>query len=106
MLVIGGSNGDDFIRIRPTANRDTIKVRIKRRTIQSNSAARLLLRLTASSSMHSQAMIDVQVADGIAISAWLYGGAGNYFLQGGAGDDILLGGLVRICFWAEPAAIS
>jgi autotransporter-associated beta strand protein len=35
---------------------------------------------------------DVQVAGSIAVSAWLYGEAGNDQLKGGAGHDVLLGG--------------
>src|SRR5262249_25621717 len=33
---------------------------------------------------------DVQVAAGISLPAWLYGGDGNDRLQGGAGNDVLL----------------
>src|SRR5262249_46307679 len=35
---------------------------------------------------------DVQVAGGVTLPAWLYGGAGNDRLKGGGGDDVLLGG--------------
>jgi Ca2+-binding RTX toxin-like protein len=35
---------------------------------------------------------DVQVAGGINLSAWLYGGDGNDRLKGGDGNDVLLGG--------------
>ncbi|MHB8973221.1 MAG: hypothetical protein ACYC3X_28765 [Pirellulaceae bacterium] len=35
---------------------------------------------------------DLQVADSITRSAWLYGGAGNDRLKGGAGHDVLQGG--------------
>lgn len=35
---------------------------------------------------------DVQVAGGIALSAWLYGGGGNDRLGGGAGHDVVVGG--------------
>ncbi len=35
---------------------------------------------------------DIQVSGSIALSAWLYGDAGNDRIKGGAGHDILLGG--------------
>jgi Ca2+-binding RTX toxin-like protein len=35
---------------------------------------------------------DIAVAGSIAVSAWLYGDAGNDRLQGGSGHDVLLGG--------------
>src|SRR5262249_40913002 len=35
---------------------------------------------------------DIQVAGGISLSAWLYGGSGNDRLKGGSGSNVLLGG--------------
>jgi uncharacterized delta-60 repeat protein len=35
---------------------------------------------------------DIQVAGGITLPAWLYGGAGNDRLKGGSGSNVLLGG--------------
>jgi Ca2+-binding RTX toxin-like protein len=35
---------------------------------------------------------DIEVSDGITLSAWLYGGSGNNRLRGGGGNDVLMGG--------------
>src|SRR5262249_45585056 len=77
VLVIGGSVGDDVIRIRPDQESEDIKVRINekdfcvrlRETFHAP-VGRIIVYAQAGDD-------DVEVAGGIDIPAWLYGGDGN-----------------------------
>jgi hypothetical protein len=45
---------------------------------------------------------DMEVARGVTLPAFLYGGAGNDYLQGGGGNDVLVGGAGRNDLIAGP----
>ncbi len=89
-LVIGGSDGDDVIRVRQGADSDTIQVVIKQKDyhIKIRGAFeppidRIIVYALAGDD-------NVQVDEDISISAWLYGGTGDDVLRGGGGDDTLV----------------
>jgi len=101
MLVVGGSTGDDTIRIEAEDdNSDAndkdaqyLKVKINehdegRTKIRGNYAlpvSRVVVYAQAGND-------DVKMDDSSTIPAWLYGGEGDDRLKGGAGNDVLLGG--------------
>lgn len=86
-LVVGGTLANDHIVITPGAAADQIAVTVNGTSLGSDFAP------TGHIFVYGQAgNDDIQVAGSIALSAWLYGGAGNDRLKGGAGHDILLGG--------------
>lgn len=92
VLVVGGSTGDDVIRLQRAAECGAIKVTIREREHH--------VRLHETFGppvdqiiVYAQAGDDeVHVAGGIGVSAWLYGDSGNDRLKGGQGDDLLVGG--------------
>ncbi|MBW3542341.1 MAG: PKD domain-containing protein [Planctomycetes bacterium] len=86
LLAVGGTLGDDDIRFTPGPNAGEIEVQLNGESLGVYTPGS---RLVA----HAQdGHDDVQVAGSIALSAWLYGDAGNDRLKGGAGHDVLDGG--------------
>jgi len=86
MLVVGGTTGADTIVFSPIGNAGGIRVTINGIAVGDFTPTG---RLVAFGQAGDD---DIQVAGGIANSAWLFGGAGNDRLKGGAGDDVLIGG--------------
>jgi Ca2+-binding RTX toxin-like protein len=85
-LAVGGTLGDDDIRLNPSDILGQTQVELAGLSVGSHDhAARLLV-------FGQDGDDDIQVAGSMNLSAWLDGGAGNDRLKGGAGHDVLLGG--------------
>ena len=83
MLVVGGTQGNDQIVLNPSHG---VKVLINGKS-QGNFAP------TSRVVVYGQDGNDnIQVAGGVRLPAWLYGGNGNDRLKGGNGNDFLFGG--------------
>ncbi|MBO0697984.1 MAG: autotransporter-associated beta strand repeat-containing protein, partial [Zavarzinella sp.] len=91
-LVMSGSDGDDVIRVRTGAGADTIQVAIKEKGNHARIRGTFALPIDRIVVYALAGNDNVKVEEGIGISAWLYGGAGDDRLQGGGGHDVLLGG--------------
>ena len=85
-LVIGGTVGDDAIRVDPVDNSDLVEVLINGVSHGTFSPTGRIVAFGLAGND------DMTVAGGIVRSAWLYGGLGQDRLKGGAGNDVLLGG--------------
>lgn len=86
MLVVGGTSGNDDIKVEPNGGPSEWRVKINGATIGVFSATERLI-------VYGQSGNDViEVAGSIQASAWLYGDAGDDNIKGGAGNDILFGG--------------
>jgi Ca2+-binding RTX toxin-like protein len=84
-LYVGGTTGNDTIVLSP-ADGGQVQVQINGSTIGTFApTSRLVVYAQAGND-------DVQVAGGITLPAWLYGGAGNDRLKGGSGNNVLVGG--------------
>jgi Ca2+-binding RTX toxin-like protein len=92
VLVIGGSDGDDVIRVRSGDDPDSIKVVIKDKEYHVKIRGAFAPPINRIVVYGLAGADNIQVSDSIHIASWLYGGAGNDRLNGGAGDDVLLGG--------------
>jgi Ca2+-binding RTX toxin-like protein len=83
MLVVGGTQGNDQITLNPSHG---VKVLMNGKS-QGNFAP------TSRVVVYGQNGNDnIQVAGGVRLSTWLYGGNGNDRLKGGNGNDFLFGG--------------
>jgi Ca2+-binding RTX toxin-like protein len=83
MLVVGGTQGNDQIVLNPSQG---VKVQINGKS-QGNFAP------TSRVVVYGQDGNDnIQVAGGVRLPAWLYGGNGNDRLKGAKGNDFLFGG--------------
>jgi Ca2+-binding RTX toxin-like protein len=85
-LLIGGTSGDDSITVNAGGPNGDISVVI-------NGVPRGRFSPTGRIVAYGYAgNDDLQVASGITLPAWLYGGDGNDRLKGGSGNNVLLGG--------------
>jgi hypothetical protein len=85
-LAVGGTLGNDRITFRPGTGNGTVVATLNGVVLgQFTPTGRIL-------AFGQDGNDDIQVDDGIQISAWLFGGAGNDHLQGGGGNDVLRGG--------------
>lgn len=85
-LIVGGTAGEDAIRVNPAGNTGSVEVLI-------NGVSQGTFNPTGRIVAFGQdGNDDMQVAGGIKLSAWIHGGLGNDRLKGGAGNDVLLGG--------------
>jgi Ca2+-binding RTX toxin-like protein len=85
-LYVSGTTGDDTIAITPSANTGAVEVSI-------NGVSQGIFTPQSRLVVYGQAGNDnIQVAGGVTLSAWLYGGAGNDRLYGGGGTSVMLGG--------------
>ena len=83
-LYVGGTTGNDNIDLTPSGG--SVRVRINGTDVGTFAPTGHIV-------VYAQAGDDdVQVAGGVGLDAWLYGGAGNDRLKGGAGNNVLLGG--------------
>jgi Ca2+-binding RTX toxin-like protein len=90
MLVIGGTTASDHIVVSRGARPGQVAVSINGVSLGNGFAP------TSRIIVYAQAGNDnVEVAAGINLSAWLYGGDGNDRLMGGSGCDVLFGGAGR-----------
>src|SRR5262249_6896953 len=97
-LFVGGTSGDDTIILHPGSGSGEVTVLINGETVGTfTPTSRLVVYGQAGDD-------DIQVAGGVDLPAWLYGGDGNdrlnggnrpNVLLGGNGDDTLLGGTAR-----------
>jgi Ca2+-binding RTX toxin-like protein len=84
-LFVGGTTGNDTIVVSPTSG-GAVQVQINGVVVGSFApTARIVVYAQAGDD-------DVQVAGGITLPAWLYGGDGNDRLKGGNGNNVLIGG--------------
>jgi autotransporter-associated beta strand protein len=91
VLVVGGTTGPDAISITADGSTGRVVVTIGGVVVGTFPAAGE--PAIGGVIVYAQAGDDdVQVAGGVGLSAWLYGGDGNDRLKGGAGNDVLLGG--------------
>jgi PKD domain-containing protein/hemolysin type calcium-binding protein len=87
-LVIGGTAGNDKIRVIPIGSAGDVQV-----LVNGQVAGEFAASTFSSIAIYGLAGDDdLELAGGIAKHACLNGGAGSDRLKGGAGDDILLGG--------------
>jgi Ca2+-binding RTX toxin-like protein len=85
-LVVGGTSGDDQIVLNPGGTGGTVQVIINDVVVGTFSPTGRIV-------VFGQAGNDnIQVASGVANTAWLYGDDGNDRLAGGSGNNVLLGG--------------
>ena len=85
-LVVGGTTANDDIDFLPGSTAGTVEVVI-------NGVSQGVFSPTGRLIAYGMAGDDdIEAAGSLALSAWLYGGAGNDRLKGGAGNDVLLGG--------------
>jgi RTX calcium-binding nonapeptide repeat (4 copies)/PKD domain len=83
-LVVGGGTGADAISVSPSSG-GTVEVLL-------GGVSQGTFSPTGRILIYGGAGDDtIQVAGGVSLPAWLYGGDGNDTLSGGAGDDVLLG---------------
>ena len=87
-LVIGGTAGDDKVRVVPQGSEGDVKVLINGQDSGTFAAS----TFTSIAIFGQAGDDDLELAGSIDQHACLDGGAGNDRLKGGAGDDILLGG--------------
>src|SRR5262249_31726698 len=84
-LVVNGTPVNDTIVIGPGNGPGTLRVTI-------NGSTQTVTAPTGRGVVFGYAgNDDIQVAGGVAIGCWLYGGAGNDRLKGGAGHNVLVG---------------
>jgi Ca2+-binding RTX toxin-like protein len=86
-LAVGGTEANDHIVVGPGAAAGRLAVTLNGSLLGDDFAptGRLLL--------YGQAGDDnIQLAGGVGLAAWAYGGAGDDRLKGGAGHDVLMGG--------------
>ena len=87
MLAVGGTAANDSIVFNPGGRGRGVKVLI-------NGASQGVFQPTSRIVAFGQDGNDnIQVAGGVRLAAWLFGGGGNDRLHGGAGNDLLFGGL-------------
>lgn len=92
MLVVGGTGGDDEIKIdRDDRNRYEVEIETEgqHRSEWEGTFSGPLSRVLVYAGDGND---EVEVSDDVTVEAWLYGGAGNDELQGGGGNNVLLGG--------------
>jgi parallel beta-helix repeat protein len=101
MLVVGGSTGDDTIRILVDDDRSACNDSdAEYITVRINEHDELRQKIRGAFALPVSRVVvyaqagddDVKMADNSTIPAWLNGGDGNDRLKGGAGNDVLLGG--------------
>lgn len=84
-MVIVGTNGNDQIAFSSGTVAGVVIGKLNNQIVsQFSPTGRLIGRGEAGND-------DLQVAGGISLQAWLYGGLGNDRLKGGGGNDVLLG---------------
>lgn len=86
-LFIGGTEGNDKIRVLPAENANALNVKL-----QEVSQGQFVINGNRVYVYASFGNDDVQFAGSVTQAAWLYGGDGDDRLKGGAGNDVLLGG--------------
>ena len=85
-LAVGGTVGNDRIRITPRGNQGSLDVKLEGVSLGSYSP-------NGSIMVYGQAGDDdMELAASIKLAAWLFGGEGNDRLTGGNGSSVLLGG--------------
>ncbi|MCI0684641.1 MAG: CSLREA domain-containing protein [Gemmataceae bacterium] len=87
-LVVHGTDADDTIRIVQAGDTGALEVLlndVSQGTFTPDAGGQIIVR-------GHRGDDDIEVAGGIDLSAWLYGGRGDDLLKGGAGNDVLLGG--------------
>jgi hypothetical protein len=84
-LVIVGTDGADKIMVNPGGGAPTIKVKINRSEQTFVGVTEVVIYANGGDD-------DVKVAGGVALDAWLFGGAGHDRLQGGGGHNVVVGG--------------
>lgn len=84
-LLIVGTDGDDKIVVNPGGGSSEMNVTI-------NGEGKSFVGVTEIVIYAYDGNDDVQVAGGISLPTWVYGGDGDDRLKGGAGNDVLLGG--------------
>jgi uncharacterized delta-60 repeat protein len=85
-LVVGGTRGDDKIKIQKVGNTGAVEVKLNGTSLGTfNPTGRIIV-------YGHKGDDDIQVSNGVTQSAWLYGGEDDDRLSAGAGDDVLLGG--------------
>jgi Ca2+-binding RTX toxin-like protein len=85
-LVIGGTRGDDDIKIQSVGNSGAVEVKLNGKSLGTFSpTGRIIVSGYAGGD-------DIKVTGNLANSVWMYGGAGDDRLSGGDGADVLLGG--------------
>ena len=103
ILAVGGSLGNDDITISPGGSNGQLAVTLNGSSLGSFAApgGTSFSRVSVFAQAGDD---DIQVAGGITLPAWLYGGDGDDRLKGGGGDDVLLGGPATTCSSAATAA--
>lgn len=94
-LFVGGTVLDDKIEIEPGCGRNQIKVEIEQEGAgcqESEWHATFNGPISRIIVFGQAGDDDIQVAGGLCIPAWLFGGDGNDRLKGGGGDNVLVGG--------------
>ncbi len=84
-LMIVGTDGNDDIKVNPGGGSAEIKVNVNGQQWTFVGVTEIVIYGLAGND-------DIQVAGGISLSAWLYGGDGNDRLKGGGGNNVILGG--------------
>jgi sugar lactone lactonase YvrE len=86
-LVVTGTAGDDKILFNPGGGQGgTVKVKVNNLPSGTFSPTGRLIAYGVAGND------DIEVAGGITLPAWLYGGTGNDRLKGGGGNNVLIGG--------------
>jgi hypothetical protein len=93
-LVVAGTYGNDTIKFKPGDDRGVLLAAGCAVRVEMNNVPRGTFRPTGRLIAYRQyGSDDIEVDDGIHLSAWLFGGIdGNNRLKGGGGNDVLIGG--------------
>jgi Ca2+-binding RTX toxin-like protein len=86
MLVVGGTSGDDSINFSPAGNTGAVQVTVNGVSLGTFAPTSRIV------AFGQDGNDNIEVAGGIHLSAWLYGGPGNDLLKGGGGNNVLIGG--------------
>jgi PKD repeat protein len=85
-FVIGGTTGDDALRLQSMGNTGAVRAELNGVSIASiGNVSRIIV-------YGQEGDDDLQAGGDVRQSVWLYGDAGNDRLKGGAGEDVLIGG--------------
>ena len=86
MLVVGGTMHDDDIDIEPASREGSVRVRLNDDDLGTFTPTSRIVVFAQDGGK------SIRVSGRVHVSAWLFGGSGDDYLEGGGGDNVLVGG--------------